>query len=96
MLLLRARHEPTAPHLVWVASALVAMGLMDGIHSLTPVGPACSWTRHAAAFAGGMQKPVDFEQFRQTISEIGLFWLVINVPLPPGAFSGGAAPSECA
>lgn len=39
-----------------------------------------------------IQKPVDFEQFRQTIKEIGLFWLVINVPPPPRAFGKDAAP----
>jgi two-component system, response regulator len=25
-----------------------------------------------------IQKPVDFEQFRQTVKTIGLYWLVIN------------------
>jgi two-component system, response regulator len=29
-----------------------------------------------------IQKPVDFEQFRQTIKTLGLYWLVIN-RLPP-------------
>jgi two-component system response regulator len=27
-----------------------------------------------------IQKPVDFEQFRQTVKTIGLYWLVINQP----------------
>jgi two-component system, response regulator len=35
---------------------------------------------------GYIQKPVDFEQFRQTIKQIGLFWLVVNVPPPTDAF----------
>ena len=39
-----------------------------------------------------IQKPVDFEQFRQTIKQIGLFWLVINVPPPPGAFATTVTP----
>lgn len=28
-------------------------------------------------------KPVDFEQFSQTIRQLGLYWLVVNQP-PPG------------
>ncbi|MFZ0796255.1 MAG: response regulator [Terriglobales bacterium] len=27
-----------------------------------------------------IQKPVDFEQFRETVKNIGLYWLVINQP----------------
>jgi two-component system, response regulator len=33
-----------------------------------------------------IQKPVDFEQFRQMIKEVGLFWLVVNQPPPSAAF----------
>lgn len=33
-----------------------------------------------------IQKPVDFDQFRQTVKQLGLFWLVVNQPPPPGAF----------
>jgi CheY-like chemotaxis protein len=33
-----------------------------------------------------VQKPVDFEQFRGMVKELGLFWLVINQPPPPQAF----------
>ena len=29
-----------------------------------------------------IQKPVDFEQFRETVKTIGLYWLVINQPAP--------------
>jgi two-component system response regulator len=29
-----------------------------------------------------IQKPVDFDQFRQTVKSIGLYWLVINQPVP--------------
>jgi len=35
-----------------------------------------------------VQKPVDFDQFRQTIREIGLFWIVLNQPPPTEAFEG--------
>jgi CheY-like chemotaxis protein len=38
----------------------------------------------ASAF---IQKPVDFEEFRNTIQEIGAFWLVRNEPPPPEAFA---------
>jgi two-component system response regulator len=34
-----------------------------------------------------IQKPVDFEQFRRTIKEIGMFWLVVNQPPPAELFS---------
>ena len=37
----------------------------------------------ASAF---IQKPVDFEDFRNTIQEIGAFWLVTNQPPPREAF----------
>lgn len=29
-----------------------------------------------------IQKPVDFDQFRETIKQIGMFWLVVNEPPP--------------
>jgi len=29
-----------------------------------------------------IQKPVDFEQFRETVKNVGLYWLVINQPVP--------------
>jgi two-component system response regulator len=28
-----------------------------------------------------IQKPVDFDQFRATVKNVGLYWLVINQPL---------------
>jgi len=34
-----------------------------------------------------IQKPVDFDQFRETVKRLGLHWLVINQPPPPAAFS---------
>jgi two-component system response regulator len=33
-----------------------------------------------------VQKPVDFDEFRRTIREIGLFWIVVNQPPPTEAF----------
>lgn len=29
-----------------------------------------------------IQKPVDFDQFQETIRQLGLYWLVINEPPP--------------
>ena len=33
-----------------------------------------------------IQKPVDFDKFRQVIKQLGLFWLVVNEPPPLAAF----------
>ncbi|HLI29722.1 MAG TPA: response regulator [Terriglobia bacterium] len=35
-----------------------------------------------------IQKPVDFDQFRQAIKTLGLYWLVVNQPPPEKAFAG--------
>jgi two-component system response regulator len=32
-----------------------------------------------------IQKPVDFDQFRETVKSVGLYWLVINQPPPLAA-----------
>lgn len=32
-----------------------------------------------------IQKPVDFDQFRSVVKEVGLFWLVVNQPPPVAA-----------
>ncbi len=34
-----------------------------------------------------IQKPVDFEQFREVVSKLSLYWLVVNEPPPANAFS---------
>jgi len=34
-----------------------------------------------------IQKPVDFEQFRETVKSLGLFWLVVNQPPPEAALA---------
>ena len=34
-----------------------------------------------------IQKPVDFEQFRETVKSVGLYWLVINQPPVPEELS---------
>jgi len=33
-----------------------------------------------------IQKPVDFDQFRETVKQLGLYWLLVNQPPPPAAF----------
>ncbi len=33
-----------------------------------------------------IQKPVDFDQFRQIVKQLGLFWLVVNQPPPAISF----------
>ena len=33
-----------------------------------------------------VQKPVDFEQFRTMVKDLGLFWMVMNQAPPPKAF----------
>lgn len=32
---------------------------------------------------GYVQKPVDFDEFRDTVRQLGLYWLVVNIPPPP-------------
>lgn len=34
-----------------------------------------------------IQKPMDFNQFRETVKQLGLYWLVVNQPPPRSAFS---------
>ncbi len=35
-----------------------------------------------------IQKPVDFDQFRETVRQLGLYWMLVNEPPPPNAFRG--------
>ena len=35
---------------------------------------------------GYIQKPVDFDKFRETVIQLGLYWLVVNEPPPASAF----------
>jgi CheY-like chemotaxis protein len=34
-----------------------------------------------------LQKPVDFEEFQQTVKQLGQYWLVVNQSPPASAFS---------
>jgi hypothetical protein len=42
-----------------------------------------------------IQKPVDFDKFRETVKSVGLYWLVINQP-PPVMVGHEAATSRSA
>ena len=33
-----------------------------------------------------IQKPLEFDAFRQAVKQLGLFWLVVNEPPPPSTF----------
>lgn len=35
-----------------------------------------------------IQKPVDFDQFRKVVKQLGLFWLMVNEAPPAAAFEG--------
>jgi two-component system response regulator len=43
-----------------------------------------------------IQKPVDFDQFRQTVKSVGLYWLVINQPPVPEVVAPGAKQASAA
>ena len=36
-----------------------------------------------------IQKPVDFDRFREVVEQLGLFWLLVNRSAPPAAFTAG-------
>ncbi len=33
-----------------------------------------------------IQKPVDFDQFRETVRQLGMYWMLVNQPPPAKAF----------
>jgi CheY-like chemotaxis protein len=41
-----------------------------------------------------IQKPVDFDQFRETIRQLGMYWLLLNQPPPAGAAAARRAEYE--
>ena len=40
-----------------------------------------------AGYNLGSEKPVDFDQFRETVKSAGLYWLVTNQLVPVGALA---------
>jgi CheY-like chemotaxis protein len=34
-----------------------------------------------------IQKPVDFDRFRETIRQVGMYWLLVNQPAPNGTLA---------
>ena len=38
-----------------------------------------------------LQKPVDFDSFREMVRQLGMYWMVVNVP-PPGASGPASRP----
>ena len=53
LLLLLRKHEKDISHNLWVASALVGMGLLDGFHASVPTGVSFVWLHSTATLAGG-------------------------------------------
>ena len=53
LLWLRLKRRLASAHLRCVVAALVAMGILDGVHSLVPIDVASSWSPHVAALVGG-------------------------------------------
>jgi len=68
---LRADERTRAVPIVILTSSKEAKDLIEG------------YKLGASAF---IQKPVDFDDFRKAIKEIGAFWLLRNEPPPPEAF----------
>ncbi len=54
VLLWRRRYAGHAPHLLWVASALVCMGLLDVAHAWLHPSPAFFWSRLLPSLLGGL------------------------------------------
>jgi PAS domain S-box-containing protein len=54
VLLWRRRYAGHAPHLLWVATALICMGLLDAAHAWVHASPAFFWSRLLPSLLGGL------------------------------------------
>ena len=52
-LLMMRRNQRDLAHYVWIASALIGMGLLDGFHASVLPGHGFVWLRSTATLAGG-------------------------------------------
>jgi signal transduction histidine kinase/CheY-like chemotaxis protein len=53
LLLLLRRYKQERTHHLWIACALLGMGILDGIHASVMPGPAFVWLRSTATLLGG-------------------------------------------
>lgn len=54
LLLLMMKHRKDLAHYVWVSSALIGMGILDGIHASIPGGVPFVWLRGTSTLIGGL------------------------------------------
>jgi len=54
ILLLIMRYRKEAGHYVWIASALIGMGALDGLHAVVPAGVSFVWLHSTAVLIGGI------------------------------------------
>lgn len=54
LMVIMLRNHQLSRHLIMVASALIAMGLLDGFHAVLHVGVSFVWLHSIATFSGGI------------------------------------------
>ncbi|HEX8699248.1 MAG TPA: hypothetical protein VF815_10460, partial [Myxococcaceae bacterium] len=104
VLLWRRRYAGHAPHLLWVATALICMGLLDMAHAWVHTSPAFFWSRLLPSLLGGLLFTLVWAPERWTLQRaaarlplaVGLLTLVLCTALvafpllwPPGFDSTG-------
>ena len=102
VLLWRRRYAGHAPHLLWVATSLVCMGLLDVAHAWVHPSPAFFWSRLLPSLLGGMLFTLVWAPERWTRGRaaahlplvVGLLTLVLCAALVafPQAWPPGFAP----
>jgi two-component system response regulator len=68
------KHDPRTAHIpvVVLTSSVEEKDLIEGYH---------------LGVNSYIQKPVDFDRFRDTIRQVGMYWLVVNRPAPAHTFA---------